>query len=114
MDTELKEKVIAKRKNNSRATKAAQEKKKKFSEKLPSFKSASKIAGCFLFAWAICTSGYNIYGYFKNKSMISEHAEKCSKYPSYENCSAQIIDASKAGKNAAGIVDGAGKQSFKQ
>jgi hypothetical protein len=46
--------------------------------------------------------------------MIPEHAEICSKNPSYENCSASIVDASKAGKNAVGIVDGVGKRSLKE
>lgn len=112
MDTELKEKVTPKIKLNSQATKEA--KKRRFSQNLPSLRVVFKVGLCVLAVYGACNIAYNMHEYFKNKAMISEHAEQCSKNPSYENCSAPIVDASKAGKNAVGIVDGVGRQSLKQ
>ncbi|MGP2481818.1 hypothetical protein ACTUSZ_03040 [Pantoea eucalypti] len=114
MNTELKEKLLKKGKVNFQANESAKKRRKKFYEIIPSLSDAFKIA---VFVGVVCALGSfinNIYGYQKNTTMIPEHAEICSKNPSYENCSAPIVDASKAGKNAVGIVDGVGKRSLKE
>jgi len=85
----------------------------KLKDRLPSWKRVVRIVSTIIIVVGAVALFNHIHGYSHHLSNISIHAKECADDPTAEKCIQPIVDASKAGKDAVGIVNGVTPKSIK-